>query len=50
MARSFMPGFAAEELRMLKHPDLTRRRIESYLANDLYPRLWLQTAPLAAEV
>ncbi|HLK61688.1 MAG TPA: alpha-mannosidase [Chthonomonadaceae bacterium] len=35
---------------MLKHPDLTRRRIERFLAETLRPQLWAQQAPLQAEV
>jgi alpha-mannosidase len=35
---------------MLKHPDLTRRRIESFIANTLRPQLWHSQVPLQAAV
>jgi alpha-mannosidase len=35
---------------MLKHPDLTRRRIESFIANTLRPSLWRAQVPLNAAV
>ena len=35
---------------MLKHAELTRRRIESFLANTLRPRLWQTQVPLEAAV
>jgi alpha-mannosidase len=35
---------------MLKHPELTRRRIESFLENTLRPRLWTVQCPLDAAI
>ena len=35
---------------MLKHADLTRRRVESFLAETLLPRLWETQVPLTAAV
>jgi alpha-mannosidase len=35
---------------MLKHPDLTRRRIESFIANTLRPHLWHTQVSLEAAV
>src|SRR6202022_1500396 len=35
---------------MLKHPELTRRRVESFLNRTLRPRLWQTQIPLQAAV